>query len=70
MNQKELDMEETCELCRQKTGQHRRFFTVVRYRNDQRDGTRELGVFCEECAKTVLIAVEGAIHEVKEGKHG
>lgn len=63
-------MEETCELCRGRTGQHRHFFTVVKYRNDQRDGVRELGVFCEECAKIVLRACEGAIDEAKEGKHG
>ncbi len=63
-------MEEMCELCKGNVGQHRNFFRVVKYRNDQRDNTRECGVFCNECAARILKAFEAMLQEMEEARHG
>ena len=63
-------MEEMCELCRRGTGQHRNFFRLVKYRNDQRDQTRECGVFCNECAARILKAFEETLRALEEARHG
>lgn len=63
-------MEETCELCRSGTGQHRNFFRLVKYRNDQKLNTLELGVFCDDCARRIWRAAEAALEAREEAVHG
>lgn len=63
-------MEEVCELCRGSTGQHRNFFQLVKFRNDQKLSTRELGVFCDGCARRIWRAAEAALDAREEAVHG
>lgn len=59
-------MEDVCDLCGAPTGQHRSFFRVVRYRNDQRDQTKEVGVFCTVCSRQVEDAFDGVLKRLEE----
>lgn len=59
-------MEDVCDLCGAHTGQYRNFFRAVRYRNDQRDQTKEIGVFCSVCARQVEEAFNGVLKRLEE----
>lgn len=64
-------MQETCELCKASTGQHRSYFQLVKYRNDQKLWVREIGVFCDDCAKRIWRAAEAALEareDIIDGK--